>query len=59
VDLAFCEAVLIEAQAWGLNPQDNHEELMEHVELHRCLEEVKVEHVTEARQLTVPMKGHL
>jgi hypothetical protein len=51
--------VLIEAQAWGLNPQDNHEELMEHVELHRCLEEVKVEHVTEARQLTVPTKGHL
>jgi hypothetical protein len=32
-DIAFHEAVLMEAQSRGLNPQDNCEELMEIVEL--------------------------
>jgi hypothetical protein len=27
------EAALVEAQSWGLNPQDNHEELIEVVKL--------------------------
>jgi hypothetical protein len=36
-DLNLREAVLAEEQFWGLNPWDNHEELMELVELRRFL----------------------
>jgi hypothetical protein len=32
-DLSLREAVLVEVRSQGLNPQDNHEELMEFVEL--------------------------
>jgi hypothetical protein len=32
-DLGSCKAVSVEAQSRGLNPRDNHEELMEFVEL--------------------------
>jgi hypothetical protein len=32
-DLSLREAVLAEVRSQGLNPQDNHEELMEFVEL--------------------------
>jgi hypothetical protein len=36
-DLRLHEAALVEVQTWGVNPQDNREELMEVVELQRLL----------------------
>jgi hypothetical protein len=48
-DLAWQETVLTEAQAQGLNPRDNWEELMELVELPKHLDEAEVAHITEAR----------
>jgi hypothetical protein len=36
-DLNLREAVLAEGQSQGLNPRDNHEELMEFVELQKLL----------------------
>jgi hypothetical protein len=36
-DLSLCEATLVEARPRGLNPWDNHEELMEFIELRRLL----------------------
>jgi hypothetical protein len=47
-DLGLREATLVEAQSLGLNPQDNHEELMEFVELWKLLKGAEVDHVTEA-----------
>jgi hypothetical protein len=52
-DINLCEAVMAEAQSQGLNPQENHEELMDHVELQRCHEEARLEHITEAVQLAI------
>jgi hypothetical protein len=52
-DLDLREVALMEAQAQGLNPRDNCEELMEHVELRRRLEEAVVAHITKAGQLTI------
>jgi hypothetical protein len=52
-DLDLREVALMEAQARGLKPWDNCEELMDHVELRRHLEEVVVAHITEAGQLTI------
>jgi hypothetical protein len=49
--LELCTAVLVQAQACGLNPQDNHDELMEFVELWRLLCDVEVDRVVEASQL--------
>jgi hypothetical protein len=39
-DIGLREAVSVEAQSWGLKSPDNHEELMELVELWKLLEEV-------------------
>jgi hypothetical protein len=36
-DLRLHEAALVEVQTWGVNPQDNREELMEVAELQRLL----------------------
>jgi hypothetical protein len=36
-DLDLCEAPLVEAQSRGLNPWDNHAELMEFIELHSTM----------------------
>jgi hypothetical protein len=52
-DLSVHEAALAEAQSRGLNPRDNHEELMEVIELRRLLQDAKVEHVTKAGQLVI------
>jgi hypothetical protein len=41
-------AALVEAQAWGLNPRDNHNELMEFVELWRLLRDVEADHTIKA-----------
>jgi hypothetical protein len=46
--LDLCEATLVEAQSRGLNPWDNHEELMEFIELQRLLKEADVERIIEA-----------
>jgi hypothetical protein len=47
-DLELCKVVLAEAQAHGLNPQDNHDELTEFVELRRCLRDIEVDRVINA-----------
>jgi hypothetical protein len=52
-DLDLHEVALVEAQSWGLNPQDNCEELMEIVELRRPLKEAEVECVIEAGRLVI------
>jgi hypothetical protein len=52
-DLDLREAVLVEAQSRGLNPQDNCEELMEFIELQRHLKEAEVECVIEAGWLVI------
>jgi hypothetical protein len=52
-DLRVHEAALAEAQSRGLNPRDNHKELMEVIELRRLLQDAKVEHVTKAGQLVI------
>jgi hypothetical protein len=44
----LCEAAPTEVQTRGLNHQDNHEELMEFVELRRLLQDAKADCVTEA-----------
>jgi hypothetical protein len=44
-------ATLAEALARGLNPQDNHDELMEFVELRWLLWDVEADHAIEASHL--------
>jgi hypothetical protein len=41
----------MEAQAQGLNPWDNEEELTELIELYKCLDEVEVVRIAEVGQL--------
>jgi hypothetical protein len=50
-DLDMREVALVEAQSRGLNPRDNHEELMEFIELRNILKEADVECVTEVGRL--------
>jgi hypothetical protein len=52
-DLDLCEVALVEAQSRGLNLRDNYEELMESVELQRCLKEPEVERVTKVERLAI------
>jgi hypothetical protein len=52
-DLGLREVALVEAQSRGLNPRDNHEELMEFVELRMLLKDIKVEHIAEAKRLAI------
>jgi hypothetical protein len=47
-DLELCAVALVEAQSQGLNPQDNHDELMAHVMLHGLLWDTEVDHIIEA-----------
>jgi hypothetical protein len=47
-DLELRMTVLAEVQARGINPRDNRDELMEFIELRRPLQDVEVDHVTEA-----------
>jgi hypothetical protein len=50
-DLELCTSVLAKVQARGINPQDNHDELMEFVELQQLPQDVEADHVTKASQL--------
>jgi hypothetical protein len=50
-DLGLREAVLIEAQSQGLNPWDDHEELMEFIKVWKLLHYAKVERIAKAGQL--------
>jgi hypothetical protein len=52
-DLDLCEVALTEAQTRGLNPPDDHEELMEFVELQRLLQDAEANHVTEVGRLAI------
>jgi hypothetical protein len=52
-DLSLSKVKLAEAQSWGLNPQDNREELMEVIELRRLLQDAKLDCVTEAGRLAI------
>jgi hypothetical protein len=47
-DLEMCAVTLPKAQAQGLHPRDNHDGLMELIELHRLLLDAKVDCVIEA-----------
>jgi hypothetical protein len=47
------DKMLVEAQSQGLNTWDNLEELMEFIELQRCLKDVELERITEARRLAI------
>jgi hypothetical protein len=42
-DLELCMAALAEAQAWALNPRDNHNELIDLVELRGPLRDTEVD----------------
>jgi hypothetical protein len=52
-DLGLREAVLVEAQSWELNPQDNHEQLMEFIDLRKLLKEAEVEHIADTGRLAI------
>jgi hypothetical protein len=52
-DLKLSEEVLAEVEAWGLNPRDNQEHLMELFKLRKRLDEVEVVRFAEVRQLAV------
>jgi hypothetical protein len=43
----------VDVRSWGLNPQDNHKEWMEFVELRRLLQDADVDHVTKAGRLAI------
>jgi hypothetical protein len=43
----------VEARSLGLNPKENHDELMEFIELRRLLQDTKVDCVTEAGRLAI------
>jgi hypothetical protein len=49
--LELCTALLAEAQPHRVNPRDNHDELMEFIELQRLLRDVEVDCVIEASRL--------
>jgi hypothetical protein len=56
-DLELQTTVLAEAQARGINPRDNRDELMQFVELRQLLQDVEMDRVTEAGRLTALMRG--
>jgi hypothetical protein len=58
-DLVLHEAVLAQAQYLGLNPRDDHDELLEFIELQRLLKDVEVEHVVETGRLAILVKVSL
>jgi hypothetical protein len=43
--------VLVEAQARGINPRDNHDELMEFIELRRLRQVIETDRITDASRL--------
>jgi hypothetical protein len=51
LELELRAVALAEAQAWGLNPWDNHDELMELIELRGSLRDVEVDHIIEVGRL--------
>jgi hypothetical protein len=55
-DLELQTTVLAEAQARGINPRDNRDELMEFIELRQLLQDVEMDRVTEAGRLTALMR---
>jgi hypothetical protein len=52
-DLSLREMALAEVHSWGLNPRDNHEEMMEFVKLRRLLQDTEEDHVDEAGHLAI------
>jgi hypothetical protein len=50
-DLELHAATLAEVQSWGLNPQDNHDELMEFIKLQGLLRDIEVDRAIEGRWL--------
>jgi hypothetical protein len=56
-DLELSAAVLAEAQAQGLNPRDNHDELMEFLVLCRLLWDAEVGYVIEVGRLVTLARG--
>jgi hypothetical protein len=50
-DMELCTVALVEVQARGFNPRDNHHERMEFVERRWLLWNIEADHVVEASQL--------
>jgi hypothetical protein len=50
-DLELRTVILAEAQARGINPWDNCDELMEFIELRRLLQDIETDHITKAGRL--------
>jgi hypothetical protein len=48
---------LAEAQAWGLNPQDKHDELMDFIELRWLLWDIEADRAVEANRLCFHGEG--
>jgi hypothetical protein len=55
-NLNLREVALVEAQTRGLNPRDNHDELMEFIELRRLLQDVKADRIVEAMHLSTMVR---
>jgi hypothetical protein len=55
-DLVLREATLVEAHTQGLNPRDNHDELMEFVELQRLLQDSEADCVIEVEWLVTSVR---
>jgi hypothetical protein len=49
-DLELHATALVEAQAWGINPWDNHDELMEFIELRPLLQDIEADCVTKTNR---------
>jgi hypothetical protein len=52
-DLSLPEVALVEVSSWAPNPQDNHEELMEFIELQKLLKDAEIERVIEVGRLAI------
>jgi hypothetical protein len=55
-DLDLCELALAVVQSRELNPRDNHDELMEFVELQRHLQDAKADRVIDAEWLAILLR---
>jgi hypothetical protein len=52
-DLSLPEVALVEVPSWAPNHQDNHEELMEFIELQKLLKDAEIERVIEVGRLAI------
>jgi hypothetical protein len=51
-DMNLHEVALVEVHTWGLNPWDNHDELMEFIEHRRLLQDAEADRINEVGRLS-------